>query len=370
MAEKGGFSSISDLLTTSWQIITQCWSKLLILSLIGAAVIIAYSILVGIVVAGAGIGGAALGAGYALAGTMGLIALISALAYIGIFAVFGTAMIKIVSGADKDKGTMEYVKEGFGMFWPIFLVTMITAVLTIGGFGLFIIPGLAIAILLSFAIYEVALHKTGVSQALRNSAAIVSQNFGAIVIRWLVALGVSLLISFVFSRIGDEPLVMLIAYLIQILLSWFFIAYWYQVYKQARSATDLKAASAITWMYVVAAVGWLLIVGISMVAGQALNKLFSNPEFMREFNSASGLNLETDSDGTEGMLEDYSDLYDGNTNTQDSDDEMGVDAFDSMIQNSDMTPEEQEQARKAMEEFFKALQENQDGAANSTGNDM
>lgn len=366
MAEKRGFSPIGDLLNNSWQIVTNTWSKLLIVSILGAAVVIAYTLLLVILGGGAALGGAALGSLGTGIGLGMFLSLITTLVYVGVFSVFGAATVKIVSQPDSKTGAIDYVKEAFGKFGPIFLVTLVVGVLTIGGMGLLFIPGIAIGILLSFAMYEVIFHNVGVGQAIKNSATIVSRNFGAIAARWLVAMAISLVLGFVMGKLTQHSLLNLVGVVANILVSWFFLAYWYQVYKEARKQTDLKSSTSITWVYVVAIVGWVVIIGFGSLLGAGLAR-FANNQTLR--NSLLQMPSNT-------AIENYDDLYESYNQAEDSAEDLGVDTqgiptlpssgdevFDSIIDTSNMTPEEQEQAQEAMRQFMEYMQNAQQESA-------
>lgn len=373
MAEKSeGFSPVGDLLSNSVEVVKKTWNKLLVLSLIGAGIVIAYIIVVTLLIGGSLLGGAAImdgnaAAGAGLMGVGGILAVLSALLYIGVFAVFGAAMIKIVSDTDSSKGVGEYLKEGFGLTWPVFLVTVVTGLLALGGLGLLIIPGIAISILLSFSVYEVVVHRVGIGEALRNSATIVSHNFGAIALRWVVAFGISLVISFVLSYLTRySSALSLLSTVVQVLLTWFFLAYWYLVYKEARAHTDLKNNVSIAWMYIVAALGWVIIVFGGMALGKGISALLQNPEFMQGMNGLNNSGL---------PMEDYSELYDSYNETQDFSEDGGTstmpysgeNTLDSIIENSDMSPEEEEQARRALDQMLQDMQQYQEENNTSPG---
>ncbi len=376
MAQKSaGFSPVGDLLSQSVELVKSTWNKLLVLSLIAAAGVIAYVLLVGLIIGGSVLGGAALMGGNATAGAGllgfgGLFAVISALVYIAFFALFGATMIKIVADGGK-KSVGEYLKESLGLAIPVFFVSLATGLLSLGGMGLLIIPGLAISILLSFSIYEVVLYKASIGTAMRTSATVVSRNFGAIALRWLVVIALSLVSSFIMSYLTRAAAIFgLLNMVVQTVFTWFFLAYWFLVYKEARAATDIKSPVSTVWMYIVAALGWLIILVAGMALAKGISELLGNPEFQR------GLQGITKSDAP---MEDYSDLYDAYNSEQNAEDgtegssegelmnPSSEGAFDSIIENSDMTPEEQEETRKAMEQFIKMMESSQEQGSTEPG---
>lgn len=153
------------------------------------------------------------------------------------------------------------------LFVPFFLTSLIVLFLTIGGFSLFIIPGIIISFAMIFWSFEVAFEGVSYMQAIKNSLTMVRQNLGLVIERWAVAVGLSIgwsmllmLIMGVASIVPGLGLVFQFGgQIASVVFGWFMLAFWYLAYRQVRSKTDFAKPSSTVWMWVVAVMGWILI---------------------------------------------------------------------------------------------------------------
>ncbi len=283
---KKGLPPIGDLFNESWKLFQAKWLKLLIFFLIvvGAAlgIYLVFAILVMLTLgAGAFLSSGDAGAisetfsepsVYIPFGIVGLVFVVIALS-INLAAQAG--MILLVADEKTDQSAFSYLKKGLPYIIPLLIVGIINFVLMMGGIFVLVIPGAIIMILLGFSMYVAVLENKKGMEAIRMSASMVSQNFWAIVGRMLLFLGLNILVQLIIGQITESdvlgPLGFILIMALSIGVSWFSIAYGYSLYKHARAAYDPSKQSSITWMWVVAIIGWIFIVlsfgGIMKMAG-------------------------------------------------------------------------------------------------------
>lgn len=269
--------SISELLSASWERVRLTWKKLLVLSIIffGISVVVGfiYGFIIAFSVAGVALsGGNAAGLGVSL-GIGGIVTLIFILALVVLQSALLVGMTRTLADPSDPKSALDQLKDGFGIVWPVILASIVVGLLATGGYFLFIIPGIFITVLLSATVFEIILHKQSLGMAMKNSASIVSQNFGTFFVRWMMMIGlyaVYYVIVFVVSAIPVIGTLFSLANMaFSFVVTWFFIAYWLLTYMQLREKTNFSKLSSTAWMYVVAVIGWILIALTTIAIGGA-----------------------------------------------------------------------------------------------------
>lgn len=269
---------ISELLKSSWELLKLVWMKLLLISLVVVGLSFVVSIIGGLAIGGLGIGAVASGlAGgsvgvFALLG--GLIGLILVVAYVVIMSAFEAGLLLIIAAPKSANSAMTFMKQGFVFAWPLIMANLVIGFLSLGGMFLFLIPGVAISVLLSLTMFEIVFQQQPVTAAMKNSATLVSKNFGVFLNRWLVVVGIAIAYSFIMGILMAIPGINLIAGLANnfagVVFSWFFLCYWYLVYQQVRAGTKpiSEPKSSLAWMYIVGGIGWILMIlmGVAMSA--------------------------------------------------------------------------------------------------------
>ena len=148
--------------------------------------------------------------------------------------------------------------------------------------------------------------------AIHMSASMVSQNFWGIFGRMVLLFLLSILVQLIIGQIGESEVIGSLGFILIMALSvgvsWFTTFYVYSLYKHARAAYDESKKSSITWMWVVAIIGWIFIVlsfgGIMKMAGsQEIRDAFmegyngeGGKEIGEDFESISNENYDTDID--------------------------------------------------------------------------
>lgn len=264
--DASGFSTISDLLKSCWTTFEQVWLKLLlihlILSVVSGFFLIFFTILTGVfsfsLVAGM-IGGEV---SSTLIWSLAITILIWIVSSIVITLVTYVVRILVISSSNHvTTSIMQIFNQGLALVPKIFIVNVIIWFLAVGGSMVFVVPGMIIAFLLSFANWEIVVGGTGVRQSLSNSVAIVTQNFSKLAMRWLVAVGIwviSILTVGLISLI--IPPAILVTPVLLTAITWYLLVYWTKVYLQAKNVTNFDKPQSMSWMYLISGVGWILMI--------------------------------------------------------------------------------------------------------------
>lgn len=276
------FSSPSQLLKTSWELLKKQWIRLSLLSLLfvllGSAIFLAVLFLF---FAGAGlILGSSLGELFSSFGqvlSQHAAALISWTVLVAVlYSVVSMALgLTLQAGnllllADESEPAAQLgtvFKRALKMWAPLLGGSVLLGLIVVGGFGLFVIPGIIFSIFFMFWWYEIVLFGSSVRVALKNSMRIVKQQFGALFERWLLAMGLGILWSLVWyvvmGILSALPILAPFAWVgmqfVAMLFTWFMMAYWLKVYQEARAVSDLQRPASMGWIAGIAVAGWISI---------------------------------------------------------------------------------------------------------------
>lgn len=311
---KKGLPSVGDLFNESWNLLKAKWLKMLVFFLIVMGISMGFTIVLVLI-------GAIFGMGSVIAGgdTNEILNALAApgltllgLLIIGGFVAISTAsqagMILLIADEKTDQSAFSYLKKGFPYIIPLLVVGIINFVLMMGGLFVLVIPAIIMMIFLGFSMYVAVLENKKAMEAIGMSASMVAQNFWAILGRMALYFGLSILVQVIIGQIGESdvlgPLAVLLILPLSVGVSWFGIAYVYTLYKQVRAGFDESKKASITWMWVVALIGWIFIVlsfgGIMKLAGnQEIKDAFMegfNGEMKEDYDSVSNLNYDTDID--------------------------------------------------------------------------
>lgn len=274
---------IQELLKATWEHLKLVWKKLLLISVLVMALMFGLTLVVSLVVGVFGVAmvAGAIGGSFSLAAMLPviLVVLMGVIGGIIITSAFQAGMLLVVAEPESTDSAWAMAKRGFAFAVPIIVANIVVSLLVLGGMALFIVPGLVIAILLSFVLYEIVLHKQSLGSAFANSATIIKQNFSAVFMRWLAMVGVAFLFGLALAVLGAIPginvLLGLLNPVLSAVLSWLVLIYWFLVYKQTRERTNFSQTASVTWMYVVGAIGWVVMVVMIMSVGSLLTTALS-----------------------------------------------------------------------------------------------
>jgi hypothetical protein len=179
-----------------------------------------------------------------------------------------------------------HIKRGFASLLPYIGASIIVSFLQWGGLGLFIVPCIIISIYLGLFQFQIIIDNKSAMASLKGSATIVKHRFGYLLGR----IGILFLINVVFSGImpgfldgmGEsmELVAGLYTFIIGIGLSLFSIIYMVELYKEVRDTTDWNKPASLTWMWIVAIIGWIILIGggyvLATKVGPEIKEEFSN----------------------------------------------------------------------------------------------
>lgn len=330
------FSSISELFSKSWDVVKKTWKKLLLISIVFYAIVILLSLFFGAV------GAFSMGVGMAT-GASSAAVMVGVVIFLGLIVgiAFGTAYsagsIMIISEPDSEIGAWKRFTNGFSLVVPLTLLSLVIMFLVVGGLFVFFIPGIIMSILLSFAVYDMILHKTSVTQSMKNSVAIITRNFGEIFIRWLVVVALGFGIGLVLGFVQIIPILGLIISIVgQVLFGWIVMAYWLMTFTEARARTNIDKPGSTTWMWIVGVIGWVLIA----LSFYAMGAVFS------------GVIEELGKQVDESMVAPQSSDYKYDSQFENTDGPEYQLQFEEMLQEDESMTEEEKQAVRELQKMF------------------
>lgn len=296
------FPSIGSLFNETWQTFTQSVLSLFILNVLGIAIYIGLAVIAVLFFILSGTGSFLLKNGLqgiattlpSISGSTITILVVIGLVFGLIYLIVGSALqiasILLVDSQGKIPLGSAF-KKSLGLIIPLFLVGILTSILTFGAFFVFILPAILFYFLLIFVQFEVVLNNQRWLGAVRRSVLVVSHNFGAILIRLiiivLIYLAIVVVIPSLLNRIGPEVQIFvgIISFLINLLLGWYMLAYDITLYKQARAGLEHEQKKSIIWMWIVSIIGWLIAVGIFFMSYKAISSGVLNEVFKKSATS-------------------------------------------------------------------------------------
>ncbi len=197
--------------------------------------------------------------------------------------------IRLIGHAHEGTSVSKELRAASKKIFPYILLNIILFLIEIGGFFLFIIPGIVFALLLSPAIIELALYEVGVKKAIKNAYRVITQNFIEALVRGLllivIFIGVYMtffILKITLGALGNlasqdlgnvlKGLVQLIQGLSGMFISWYASCYGITLYKQLREITNFEKKAKIRWVVIVATFGWVLALGGGFLGFRALTK--------------------------------------------------------------------------------------------------
>lgn len=276
---------IKSLFTDSWKLLKSVIGPFIVFNVIALlATFIAITIMiVGLLLIGVGgigltnsmdINPLAWGFGGVIFGIVAfiIIAIISSIAQIGAIIILYDENPKI--------NVFSVIKRSAKYIIPMILAGLVIGFLVLGGIFLFIIPGIIFSLFLTFPYYSIIAENKGPISSLKRSIYLVKNNFTGFFLRALALWGVLFLINFVFSIIlgetaestGNDSLILgasLINIVVQILTSWYSIAYSVVLFKQLKSASG-EGESSLKVITILSIVGWIIAIIIGYIIIRAI----------------------------------------------------------------------------------------------------
>jgi len=167
------------------------------------------------------------------------------------------------------------MKKGFSLILPVFGISFLTFFLEVGGLIFLLIPFILFLFFFSFAQFEVIAGGQSPLHALKRSYMITTHNFAAVFIRLFILfiLSVALtiipqIITLFNSKVSME--VGVLSFIINLIFEWYALCFSYTVYTQAKQRTDFNKSVSFVWIWIIAAIGWVIWTFIFLSLGSAL----------------------------------------------------------------------------------------------------
>lgn len=269
--QQKGLPPIKVLLTDSWHCFVKSLLPLVIISVItwvitGVLVVIMaipFFILVGVNLM-RGIGGKSINIGTFLPLIMPalIIFIITYIFFLILVNVIQIVMIKILDNPVPPFHYITLIKRGASIVLPFILLILFTNFFIFGGTFLFVLPGLFFAFIFSMAPYEFVIGGKSVLNSMRGSMQIVLSNFGGILLRFLLIMGIMLAIYIIPSILNsiDKTLgtyVGFFMFFVGFAASWFSLSYSITLYKQA-AAVASPTPKSLLGPVIIAIIGYVL----------------------------------------------------------------------------------------------------------------
>lgn len=302
---------ISVLFTDAWILFKERFLSILFLTLINIGIAILFVISLAVVFLILGFGTiftspnkdiSALFANPAILIGAVVISVIAVVLMILISLVFQIAQFRIFLENDPKPKLIELIKSSYPLLGKYFFVSLLAGLLILGGYGLFIIPGILIGILLTFSFYELLVNNQQGANALRRSFALVSTNFWPIVGRIALLILISILLSFLAPKESGAAMLMGI---INTVFSWYSLAYSITLYKQVANGNKQLPGKSLRPLVIIASIGGIIGTALMvMISGYAYSNLpnLLNREMSPQFNYESRMDGKTPEMPTEQEL--------------------------------------------------------------------
>lgn len=284
---------VQELLKAAWENLKRSFGQLLVLNLVffGIAFLIAVVL---ILVIGVGVIsqlGAIQSNPAALLKLVGPFVILIAI-FVVIFIILGLivqAGTILILGTDKKYALGDLFRTGLKLAFPLFILSITSALLVVPAFFLLFIPGLFVAFFFAFSSYELVLNGRGVTDSLKRSVYLVKNNFGYVLSRVLVIFGLSILIWLITAWLGRGQGGGLISWIVTMIFGWYAQSYAIVLYKNLELKTkDKKSVSSLLPFILIAILGYIAAGAITY----SVFKLVTNPTFQKGFQQGYGQTLQ------------------------------------------------------------------------------
>ncbi len=291
--------SIKQLLNESWDGFTKSMLNLFIVNVIGLVAYLLLFILIIIVFATVGVGVLSvvnMKSVESVASTLLAPSVITAAIIGGLVFLVASIIISFVMQIGSVIAVSDYkqrpsvgsiIRRSFSFIIPLLVVSILIGIINLGAFFVFILPAILFYFFFMFSPFEVILgNQKGIS-ALKRSMAMVVHNFGGVLIRVLVLIGVYIAVVVFIPNIllKIEPatgtIVNIFTFFLSFLISWFMLSYMITLYKHAKATVGEEEKSSIKWVWVVSIIGWIIALMVffstyKMISSGVFNSLFES----------------------------------------------------------------------------------------------
>lgn len=182
---------------------------------------------------------------------------VAGIVYVGLR--FTAAQLLVLQ--DPDLSVRSLVSKSKPYVKRLFLSSLLTSFFVLGSSIFLLIPGILINFLLIFTSLIIVLEKQPVMTAMKKSYHLVKSNFWPLVGRFLLIQVLAQIVYYVLGKLlGQSGFATIILFLGEIGVNWFLLVYSYMLYTQVEEKTTTKPSSSLTWMWVLAGIGWVLLI--------------------------------------------------------------------------------------------------------------
>lgn len=262
------FTSIKTLFSQSWDRVQKHLLQLFLLDLITFVPL--FIIIITLILISVGSGLLSKELNNSVYGTAGDILILVDLVVLFIVIVSGFLALQIstivlLSQNQLNISLTQIFKASFKKVLPLLALSLLTTLIVIGGLMVFILPGILFGLMLALAPYYLILDNVSPIEAMRKSVYVSSKMFGVLFTRMLALIGVSIMAGILFNILKAGAgsslsiLVSLASFIFNIVFSWVSTAYVLMIFQNGkRNFGDGKGR--LSWMVIVAAIGWVMIV--------------------------------------------------------------------------------------------------------------
>ena len=293
---------IKELISNAWQLYKSRLKISVLLQLVGLIPIIAMVVLVG--------GG--IFASDALESTALLvIAIIILVPLLAVMILLTTsvqiAQIMLFDMPVEELGIKSLLKKAYPKFWRFMGLSILTSLIIMGGFVLFVIPGIILMVYISFGAYFAMLDDKKAMESIRLSREYVRGYWWAVFGRAILLILVIIvfyiiigILSAILETIGLSIVSSIISYGLNLILSPLYVALAFVLFKQLKAKkSEVVLPATGTWKYVTLAVIGGVIIPLTLIASVTLLAL----------NSARGISRDAKRDADINQILNSLDLY-------------------------------------------------------------
>ena len=190
--------------------------------------------------------------------------------------VFRVMLISILGEEKKKEFSFSALfQKSLPLAFPLVLLSVLSFFLKTGSFFILFFPGLVVSFLFTFSVYELIYEQQKPIASLEKSTQIMLQNFGEVFVRFLAYVLFYLVVGiFIPNLIGkiDSTTGSILGLIVRLLINWYGMAYFVSLYKQVRKNTDFEKKASILWIWLVAVLGWLVVIGAFSFGIQVMNR--------------------------------------------------------------------------------------------------
>jgi len=204
--------------------------------------------------------------------------LIWVLAMVVLFSLFHIGNVYILSSNTVQIPYKSLLKQSLSVVLPVFLGSLVTGFLVLGGSFLLVIPGIIFALFLQFTTYLIILDRLSIKDALKRSVFLVHNSFGQIFVRLAVLILIPIIFNIVLGLFSNSETSSgsqsILSFLFSIFYSFFSISYMLILFKQAKAVSG-QGTSSLKFIVIVSVLGWILALLVGVLGYRSIVSLIN-----------------------------------------------------------------------------------------------